>query len=98
MKHDTNFFSGLAIASVAIFVRCVFRVAELRSGFSSALANNQVAFMLLEGTMIIIACLCLTFGHPGMCLDIPWKLPRQARRKSRDAVSNVDLENVYIRK
>lgn len=82
--------SGLAIASVTIFVRCAFRVAELERGFQSPLASDQVAFMILEGTMVIIACLCLTIGHPGLCLDIAWK-----RLK---VVSDVDLEDVHIRK
>ncbi|OIW33073.1 putative RTA1 domain protein [Coniochaeta ligniaria NRRL 30616] len=81
---------GLAIASVTIFVRCAFRVAELWRGFQSPLASNEVAFMLLEGTMVIIACLCLTLGHPGLCLDIAWK--------RIDAVSSVDLENMHIGK
>jgi len=81
---------GLAIASVAIFVRSAFRVAELWRGFSSRLANNEVAFMILEGAMVVNASLCLTLGHPGLCLDIAWK--------RLDAVSSVHLDNVDIRK
>ncbi|KAH8884184.1 putative RTA1 domain protein [Thozetella sp. PMI_491] len=88
---------GLAIASVTIFVRCAFRVAELSRGFQSPLANNEVAFMTLEGTVVLIACLCLTLGHPGLCLDIAWKLPGQVPRKRQYAVSNVDLENIHTR-
>lgn len=88
--------SGLAIASVTIFVRCAFRVAELRDGFQSPLASDEVAFMILEGTMVIIACLCLTFVHPGLCLDIAWKLPQQLQRQRPDAVSNVELENAHM--
>jgi hypothetical protein len=82
--------SGLAIASVTIFVRCAFRVAELWRGFQSPLASNEVAFMILEGTMVVIACFCLTVGHPGLCPDIAWK--------RLDAVSDVDLINVHVRK
>ncbi|CAH0051305.1 unnamed protein product [Clonostachys solani] len=89
---------GLAIASGTIFVRCVFRVAELKDGFASSLANDEVAFMILEGTMIAIASLCLTIGHPGLCLDIEWKLPRQVLQKGRDDSSNVELENVHVTK
>lgn len=88
---------GLAIASGTIFVRCVFRVAELKDGFSSSLANDEVAFMILEGTMIAIASICLTVGHPGLCLDIEWRLPKQMQ-KGRDDSSNVELENVHTSK
>ncbi|KAJ5752226.1 RTA1-domain-containing protein [Penicillium odoratum] len=60
---------GLALATVAIFTRSVFRVAELKGGFHSSLANNQVLFMVFEGAMIVIAILCLTILHPGVCFE-----------------------------
>lgn len=63
---------GLALATIAIFVRSVFRVAELKGGFHSALANDQVLFMVLEGAMIVIAILCLTILHPGVCFGGQW--------------------------
>ncbi|CAG9975247.1 unnamed protein product [Clonostachys byssicola] len=87
---------GLAIASGTIFVRCIFRVAELKDGFGSSLANDEVAFMILEGTMIAIASICLTVGHPGLCLDIEWRLPKQVLQKVRDDSSNLELENVHV--
>jgi hypothetical protein len=63
---------GLALATITIFVRSVFRVAELKGGFHSALANDQVLFMVLEGAMIVIAILCLTVLHPGVCFGGLW--------------------------
>lgn len=65
---------GLTIATIAIFIRSVFRVAELRDGFSSELAGNEVAFMILEGAMIVVATICLTVFHPGYCLGVSWKV------------------------
>ncbi|CAH0023260.1 unnamed protein product [Clonostachys rhizophaga] len=97
-QTGVNVTIGLAIASGTIFVRCVFRVAELKDGFSSSLANDEVAFMILEGTMIAIASICLTVGHPGLCLDIEWRLPKQVLQKGRDDSSNVELENVHVSK
>ncbi|EDP47072.1 RTA1 domain protein, putative [Aspergillus fumigatus A1163] len=32
------------------------------------LANNEIAFMILEGAMVSITCLCLTIMHPGIYL------------------------------
>jgi hypothetical protein len=37
------------------------------------LANNQITFMILEGAMIVSACLCLTFFHPGRAFGGGWK-------------------------
>ncbi|OOO05032.1 RTA-like protein [Aspergillus oryzae] len=50
-----GFLIGLAIATLTIFIRSIFRVAELNGGFSSDLANDEVAFMILEGAMMVIA-------------------------------------------
>ncbi len=64
---------ALVFATIFIFVRSCFRVAELSGGFGSALANNQITFMILEGAMIVSACLCLTFFHPGRAFGGGWK-------------------------
>lgn len=52
--------------------------------------------MILESTMVLIVSLCLTFGHPGLYLDIPWKLPMQCLQTLRDATSEADSEIVQI--
>jgi len=43
-------------------------VAELNGGYDSDLANNEIAFMILEGAMVSITCLFLTIMHPGIYL------------------------------
>ena len=63
---------ALAIATVTIFVRCVYRVAELNDGFNGSLANNQTLFMIFEGPMIIIAVAVLTVFHPGLSFGGNW--------------------------
>ncbi|KIW88040.1 uncharacterized protein Z519_11150 [Cladophialophora bantiana CBS 173.52] len=62
------FLSAIAIATVTILIRCSFRVAELSEGFGSALANDQVMFMVLDGAMMSLAVLALSIGHPGPAL------------------------------
>ncbi|KAJ5890024.1 RTA1-domain-containing protein [Penicillium tannophilum] len=83
------FLAGLALATIAIFVRSVFRVAELKGGFHSSLANNQVLFMILEGAMIAIAILCLTILHPGICFHGQWNETKWTFHRSID--SEMDL-------
>jgi hypothetical protein len=48
------FLKGLCTATLTIFIRSVFRVAELSGGFRGPLANNQISFMILEGAMVCI--------------------------------------------
>ncbi|KAJ5722870.1 RTA1 domain protein [Penicillium malachiteum] len=66
------FLYCLGLATVTIFIRSTFRVAELKGGFSSALANNQVDLMVLESSMVSIACICLTAGHPAFIIGGTW--------------------------
>ena len=66
--------SALLVATATIFTRSCYRVAELQEGFDGDLANQQAAFMILEGAMIIIACIALTALHPGLVLGEFWSL------------------------
>lgn len=68
--RDTKKFAlfqyALGVAVVLIFIRSVYRVAELQQGFNGPIANNQVSFMILEGPMIFLAVLAMTVLHPGI--------------------------------
>jgi hypothetical protein len=81
------FLCGLSVATLTIFVRSTFRVAELSGGFDGSLANNQASFMVLEGAMVTIACGCLTFLHPGIAFQGSWSDANFTFRKR-----NGDLE------
>ena len=63
---------ALAVATVLIFVRCCFRVAELKQGFDGSIANSQPLFMVFEGPMIFIAVTGLTILHPGIAFMGRW--------------------------
>ncbi|KIX97475.1 uncharacterized protein Z520_06927 [Fonsecaea multimorphosa CBS 102226] len=82
------FLSAIAISTVAILIRCSFRVAELSHGFGSAIANDETKFMVLDGAMMALAVLALSVGHPGPALgEVMWAqggfklLPRSKRPK-----------------
>lgn len=79
------FLWGLAVATLAIFIRSVFRVAELSGGFDGPLASNEGSFMALEGAMIVIACACLTLLHPGTSFQGVWSEANFRFRKSKEA-------------
>ncbi|GAM83006.1 hypothetical protein ANO11243_009920 [Dothideomycetidae sp. 11243] len=92
--HDARnligYFSFTIIAATLfIFVRCCFRVAELKGGFSGPVANNQGLFMALEGPMVMLAVIVLAVSHPGRCFGghLGWQAAnwtwknQQARRE-----------------
>ncbi|CZR53242.1 related to YER185w, Rta1p [Phialocephala subalpina] len=67
------FLFGLATATITIFVRSVYRCAELSGGFNSTLfTSDEALFMILEGLMIVIACSCLTILHPAIAFQGVW--------------------------
>ncbi|PYH70661.1 RTA1 domain-containing protein [Aspergillus vadensis CBS 113365] len=74
-----GFLGGLSLATITIFIRSVFRVAELKGGFHSKLANDEVKFMVLEGAMIVLATSALTVLHPGLCFGGLWKETKWSR-------------------
>ncbi|RAO64523.1 uncharacterized protein BHQ10_000535 [Talaromyces amestolkiae] len=99
------FLWSLGIATLTIFVRSVFRCAELSGGFNGSLANNEVTFMVLEGAMISIAVIALTSFHPGLIWKREWReLARsmRARKDGKDyqagalmSASDADRESGY---
>lgn len=60
-----TFLYAFTFATVLILIRSCFRVAELVHGFRSNLAKDELAFMILEGGMVVVAATILTVFHPG---------------------------------
>ncbi|OAA59535.1 RTA-like protein [Niveomyces insectorum RCEF 264] len=81
----TWFHYALGTAVVLIFVRSVYRIAELQQGFDGPIANNEVAFMVLEGPMIFLAVLAMTVLHPGIAFDGQWSSAAWSVKQSRKA-------------
>jgi len=97
-----GFLLALVVATVTIFARCVFRVAELQGGFRGKLANEQITFMILEGTMIIIAEISMTLFHPGLSFhghwldaQFPWRPFRTLWRKESVVRSSEKMSPSY---
>lgn len=76
---------SLFAATVLIFVRSVYRVAELESGFGGELANDQTLFMVFEGPMIIAASAALTVFHPGRSFMGRWAEANWSLNKDKHA-------------
>ncbi|KAJ4017687.1 hypothetical protein NW752_001596 [Fusarium irregulare] len=59
------FIAGLSTAFLAIYIRCVYRIAEMRGGWGNEMMKEQIPFIVLEGVMILIATAAQTVLHPG---------------------------------
>ncbi|KAL8991820.1 MAG: hypothetical protein Q9169_007625, partial [Polycauliona sp. 2 TL-2023] len=79
----------LSLATFTIYVRSIFRVAELQEGFNGHLANDEITFMILEGAMIAISTLALTIPHPGMVFGMNWKIAKARAAAERGDAGKV---------
>jgi hypothetical protein len=79
------------IATILIFVRSVYRVAELQGGFDGRIANNQTVFMIFEGPMIILATFALTVCHPGYAFAGQWHAAAWSLRGRKVDQDQIDL-------
>ncbi len=91
--------SGLATATITIFIRSVYRCAELSGGFNSTLfTSDEALFMILEGLMIVIATTCLTVFHPAVCFQGVWHEANFTFRTKKGASAKLystDEENQF---
>ncbi|RFU32420.1 hypothetical protein B7463_g3943, partial [Scytalidium lignicola] len=60
------FLIALALATICIFWRSVYRVAELSEGWTGSLIRKQWLFLGFEGVMVIVACLSLNVFNPAL--------------------------------
>jgi hypothetical protein len=93
-----GFLGALGAATVFLFIRAVFRVAELSGGFRGKLAQKQVLFMVLDGAMVLLACIILMVFHPGLAFSGVWDRAsfRWGSRKSdnESVVHHTEMESV----
>lgn len=66
-KRFKVFAAFLALAILAIFIRCCYRVYELSKGYNrdSKALRSEPLFIGLESVMVIVAAYALIIAHPG---------------------------------
>lgn len=94
-KKFTWFQYMLGVAVLLIFVRSVYRVAELQQGFNGPIANDEVSFMILEGPMIILAVLAMTILHPGFAFGGLWSSATWSIRYSTRIASDTSSSSAH---
>ncbi|KAK3387958.1 RTA1 like protein-domain-containing protein [Podospora didyma] len=64
----TAFIAAFSAATLLIYLRTCFRLAETAEGLSGALSTREVFFGTLEFAPVVLAVLLLTIWHPGRCV------------------------------
>jgi hypothetical protein len=70
IKSKTSFqlfILGLILSFLAVFTRCVFRIAEMAGGWRNPIMQSEKDFIALDGCLVALAVLLLSIFHPGYC-------------------------------
>ncbi|KAF3359613.1 Importin subunit beta-3 [Verticillium dahliae VDG1] len=60
------FVCGIAGAFTAIIIRCVYRIVEMAGGWGNHIMQDEISFMILDATLVLVAVSLLTAFHPGI--------------------------------
>ena len=61
------FTVALTLSYFAILIRCVYRIAEMSGGWKNSIMQNELLFIGLDSTLVVVATVLQTFVHPGFC-------------------------------
>ncbi|KAJ6789188.1 hypothetical protein PWT90_05909 [Aphanocladium album] len=67
--HDgrfRTFTAAVSVAYLAIFIRCIYRIAGMAGGWGNHIMQDEPSFLILDGTPILVATAALTIVHPGI--------------------------------
>lgn len=79
-RKTSSFIGALAVSSLLVFLRTIFRLAESSQGVFGYLSSHEALFGALEFAPIVLAMAILGIWHPGR--KIPGPLPKTVTRNS----------------
>jgi hypothetical protein len=77
----TTFVFAFSVATLLIYLRTVFRLAETAEGLGGGLSTREVYFGCLEFAPVVLAVLLLTIWHPGGCVGSSISGVKRAEQK-----------------
>ncbi|KAJ7471661.1 RTA1 like protein-domain-containing protein [Mycena galericulata] len=82
---------ALALSTLTLYIRSIYRIIELASGWESIILRTEVYFDVLDSAMVVLAITTINFAHPGLLLR-PERRSETIEPKSREGSHN-GLEN-----
>lgn len=59
---------GIFISTIFVYIRCIYRVAEMSHGVNGPLTRNENWFLIFDASMVICGVTVLTCTYPGAAL------------------------------
>ncbi len=89
IRKKSQFTRALAAASLLVFLRTIFRLAETSQGVFGYLSSHEAYFGGLECAPMLLAVLILAVWHPGRCLPEGKRSPEVTDVQDRDSEKDV---------
>ncbi|KAK4169987.1 RTA-like protein [Cladorrhinum sp. PSN259] len=90
-KKFRLFVYAVTGAYSGVLIRCIYRIAEMAGGWGNHIMQDEPSFVVLEGFMVLIACVLLA-SFPAGVLFPQMAARMSAPRRSKKSASN-DIEN-----
>ncbi|KAH8882534.1 RTA1 like protein family [Thozetella sp. PMI_491] len=87
-----GFLCALSLSAISIFIRSVFRVAELSRGWTGQIMREQNLFVGFEGVLVVIAVWVLNIFHPSFC---PGFMPVMGGAAGVETQSKMQTQDAY---
>lgn len=91
------FVYAIALCSVLIFVRCIYRLIELAEGWTGYLILREAYFLVLEALIVFIGTFVLSVIHPGFVFGRNANIPVKGLGKKKKVV-DIEEEGQRITK
>ncbi|KAJ7743906.1 RTA1-domain-containing protein [Mycena maculata] len=72
--------AALAFSTLVLFIRSIYRIIELATGWNGRIIHTEVYFNVLDGGMVVLAIFTINFAHPGRLLGTKRPVPRKTYR------------------
>lgn len=89
-KEFKTFVAATAVATLAVYLRTIFRLAETAEGLMKNLSTHEVYFGCLEFLPILVAVYIFVWWHPGKWLG--------SKRQHGKAFESVIMEDIHVPK
>ncbi|KAJ7493860.1 RTA1-like protein [Mycena latifolia] len=74
--------AAVAFSTLVLFIRSIYRIIELATGWNGRIIHTEVYFNVLDGGMVILAIFTINFFHPGRLLRSAYDTKLESGRSS----------------
>jgi len=89
------FLYAIVVCTILIYIRCIYRLAELAEGWDGYLILHEVYFLVLEALIVFLAAFSMTVLHPGFIFG-RIHIPVKGLHKKNKDTDSTDYEETKL--